>query len=306
MRLYDMVATRTLILSVPGTQNTRELDVETIRAGVRSGEIALDNWAWSPGRNEWMPLAQLPEYAEAALAPAVPAVPAMPVVQAVKVKAVKATPAQTVVPAQVSTAQKASVPAGNRKMAGTYYSKPIQEHHEFPIFKILFFVMGLIIAALVVVNYSMVDQPFRAKLAKTSFSGVQAHAHLGAFVQPNALLVHIIPNSQLNEDNFADFLTALTQSAPRSAFAGRTFSTVGLTSMWLSQYVITSDDWDGFADMSGYTPEEKKQYVLLHLEKPDGTPLFVMLKNETTEESRAREEKAWHELVANFQSHVSS
>ena len=161
-------------------------------------------------------------------------------------------------------------------MAATYYSKPIVEHREFPIFKILFTILGIVIVGLIGVNYFLVDQPFRAALAKTSFSNIQAHAHLGAFAQPNTMLIHIVPNPALTDDNFADFLTALAQSAPRTVIAGKSITTLGLTSKWLSQYVITSDDWDGFADMSGYSLEEKKKYVLEHLEQADGSPIYVV------------------------------
>lgn len=302
-----MVATRTLILAVPGTQETRELELEAIRDGVARGEIALDNWAWSPARNEWLPLAQLPEYAAATSAPEVaspaPVVQAVPVVQQAKAEPVaQAAPVRVAIPAQASVTQQTDAPAANRPMAGTYYSKPIQEHHEFPIFKILFFVLGTLIALLVVVNYYMVDQPLRLKMAKTAFAHVQVHAHLGAFVQPNALLVHILPSKQITDDNFADFLTALTQSAPRTVIAGRTFNTFGLTSEWLSQYIITSDDWDGFADMSGYSLDEKKKYVLEHLKRADGSPVYVVLKNETADVRRAREDKIWAALVAHFHS----
>jgi hypothetical protein len=300
------VLPRTLILAVPGTQDTQELEVESIRASVARGEISPDNWAWSPARNEWLPLAQLPEYAVAPVVPVVPVVQAVPMPVA---RAVSATPvvrvARPTVAAQ-ATPVRVAMPAqatGQGRMAATYYSKPIAEHREFPIFKILFFVLGLVIAGLIGVNYFMVDQPFRDSLATTTFSDVDAHAHLGAFVQPNALLIHVIPSARLNEDNFADFLTALAHSAPRSVIASRPIGTLGLTSKWLSQYVITSDDWGGFADMSGYSAEEKKHYVLLHLERSDGTPLYVVAKNQKPDAREAREEELWKGLVANFSGH---
>jgi hypothetical protein len=300
---------QTLILAVPGTQETHTLDIESIRAAVARGEIALDNWAWSPARNEWLPLVQVPEYAEAPVAPPAPVVEAVPApvaVVAVPVASVvqpaasaQAAPVRVAMPAQ-AVAPQAVMPTGQRKMAATYYSKPIEEHREFPLFKILFTLLGLLIAALIGMNYFMVDQPFRAALAKTAFSNVQAHAHLGAFAQPNVLLIHIMPTAQLNDDNFADFLTALAQSAPRSVIAGKPIDTLGLTSEWFSQYIITSDDWDGFADMSGYSAEQKKHYVLIHLESGDGTPFYVVAKNQDAATRQAREDALWKQLVTNF------
>ena len=301
------VALRTLILAVPGTQDTHELDLASIRAGVSSGEIALDNWAWSPSRGEWLPLAQLPEYLEVPVAAVSVRAPAEPVAVAPDVQAapvaVKAAHVRVATPAQIPAARTVTAQGAPGKMAATYYSKPIEEHREFPIFKILFFILGVVIVGLICVNYFMVDQPFRAALAKTSFSNVQAHAHLGAFAQPNTLLIHIIPNTALNDDNFADFLTALAHSAPRTVIAGKPITTLGLTSKWLSQYVITSDDWDGFADMSGYSLDEKKKFVLTHLERSDGVPIYVVARNQKPDVQRAHEDQAWNQLVTHFDGH---
>jgi len=293
---------QTLFLAVPGTQDTRELGLDDVRNAVARGEITLDNWAWSPTRNEWVPLSQLPEFAPPPVAPAAVAAPA-PAIVPVKVQP-KAAAGRVSMPAQAQAqapARAAAAPVAQMRHAATYYSKPIEEHHEFPIFKILFVVLGLIIASLVGVNYCLVDQPFRQNMAKTSFANVQTHAHLGAFVQPGVLLIHVMPTQDITPDNFADFLTALTQSAPRGAIAGQPFATVGLTSSWLGQYAITAEDWNGFADMSGFTPDQKKDYVLGHLKKIDGTPLFETEKNATPEANAAIEAKVWLRLVNHFQ-----
>jgi hypothetical protein len=294
---------RTVFLAVPGTQNTRELELEAVRSAVAKGEITLDNWAWSPSRNEWVPLSQLPEFAPAPSEPVI--IPAPVKAQAVQAKPVKvqaANPAVRVATqAQAPAARAVAASAAQKGHAATYYSKPIQEHHEFPIFKVLFVVLGVIIAALIGVNYCLVDQPFRQNMAKTPFYGIQTHAHLGAFVQPGVMLIHVIPNAEITSDNFADFLTALTQAAPRSAVVGQPFATIGLTSSWLGQYVITADDWNGFADMSGFTPEEKKEYVLGHLEQMNGDSLIPPIKNETETARRAREDQVWARLVNHFQ-----
>ncbi len=269
-----------------------------MRNAVARGEIALDNWAWSPTRNEWVPLSQLPEFAPAPVAP-VPE-PA-PVIVPVKVQPKAAVRVSMPTQAQVSAARADAVQGAPARHAATYYSKPMEEHHEFPVFKILFVVLGAIIAALVGVNYCLIDQPFRQNMAKTEFANVQTHAHLGAFLQPGVLLIHIMPTEEITPDNFADFLTALTQSAPRGAIAGENFSTIGLTSSWLGQYAITADDWNGFADMSGFTPEQKKDYVLGHLKMVNGDPLFEPEKNATPEANAATEDKVWARLVNHFQ-----
>jgi hypothetical protein len=293
-------AVSTVFLAVPGTQDTRELDLDSVRNAVACGEITLDTWAWSPARNEWVPLAQLPEFA--APAPAEPAriVPVHPV--AVPVKAavnVAATPVRAAAAAAQPSVRSAATDRGGH--AATYYSKPMEEHNEFPIFKILFVVLGLLIAALVGVNYFLVDQPFQKNFSKTAFGKVQAYAHLAAFVQPNVLLIHVMPSDQVNSDNFADLLTALTQSAPRQAIAGKQFSTISLTSAWRGQYAIPAEDWETFADMSGFTPEQKREFVLNHLERINGAPLIENYRNDTPEKRQAREDQVWKQLVSQFQ-----
>lgn len=299
-------APRTLFLAVPGTQETRELDVESVRSAVARGEITLDNWAWSAARNEWVPLSHLPEFAPPAapIAPALPVAPA--VVEPVKIVRVEpkaavkvsAQPARAAVAAPVPSATGTGRKTGH---AATFYSKPMQEHHEFPIFKILFVVLGLLIAALIVVNYFLVDQPYTQKFSKTPFAKVTTYAHLAAFVQPGVLLIHVVPSKEITTDNFADLLTALTQSAPHEALAGHEFSTISLTSAWLGQYAIQADDWKGFADMGGLSPDEKREYVLSHLQRISGAPLYEPGRNETPEKNKQRQEKIWQELVANFQ-----
>jgi hypothetical protein len=296
-------APRTLFLAVPGTQETRQLDLETVRQAVARGEIALDNWAWSAERNEWVPLAHLPEFA----APAEPLPTAPEPIQIVRVEPIPepvvakaAEPARVPIPAQVPPARTVTGPVGRMTHAPTHFTDSIKEHHEFPVFRTLFVVLGVVIAALVAVNYFMVEQPFRANLAKTPFASVQAHAHLGAFVQPGVLLIHILPNKEINADNFADLLTALTQSAPRQAIAGREFTTISLTPAWLGVYAIDAADWQSFADMGGFTPEEKRQFVLDHLERIDGAPLLETFKTDTAAQRQTREDQVWNELVAQF------
>jgi hypothetical protein len=284
----------TLFLAVPGTQETRELPLEAVIQGVASGEIHLDNLAWSPQRKEWVPLSRFPEFA-----PPVPTV-ARAVVPGEPVQVVPRTvDAPKVVVAAAATPVIAKGKKGRH--AATFYSKPLEEPNEFPVFKVLALVLGAIIAMLVTVNYYLVDKPFRISLAQTSFASVQAHAHLGAFVQPNVLLIHVLPSRDINADNFCDLLTALSQMAPHQAIQGFPFNTISLTSQWRGQYLATSDDWKGFATMSGFTPEEKKRYVLSHLKSISGAPLVVPHPNETEAQQQAERDQAWKDVVSHFQ-----
>jgi hypothetical protein len=278
----------TLFLAIPGTQETRELTLESVREGVASGEIHLDNLAWSPQRKQWVPLSQLPEFA-AAVPGVVPAAP------------VPVAPRQVETPKSVVVAAAAPVAAKAGRHAATFYSKPIEEPNEFPVFKVLSLVLGVTITALVLVNYYLVDKPFRLSFARTSFASVQAHAHLGAFVQSTVLLIHVIPSRDINSGDFCDLLTALSQAAPHQALDGFPFKTVSLTSQWRGQYLATIEDWKGFADMSGFTPDEKKRYVLAHLKSISGAPLVVAHPNETGAQQQAERDQAWKDLISQFQ-----
>jgi hypothetical protein len=293
----------TLILAVPGTQETQEWEYNSVRDAVARGEIGLDNWAWSPAANNWLPLAELPEFAPASSTTEVYETPAPG--HTVSPVEVQAEPVAVKVP-QVAAAALVRVAAAPvvgtpNRMPATYYSKPMEESNEFPIFKILFTVLGLVIAALIGVNYFLIDQPYRASLAKTPFVSVPTHAHLGAFIQPDALLIHVFPSRELNSDNFADFLGTLTQCAPAQAFSGHPFTSFSITSAWLGEYMIGAGDWKGFADMAGLSADQKKKYVLDHLETSTGAPLVSYIRKETPSAHAAREAKAWDALVSHFE-----
>ena len=291
---------QTLILAVPGTQETQVLDFQSIRDAVARGEIGLDHWAWCPMQNEWLPLSRHPHFVHVD-----PTVAEEPVVEETAPLAdpepIQAQPVPTPVVVKMQ-AFGGPVVVNPNQLPATYYSKPIEESGEFPIFKTLFFVLALIVAAMVGVNYYLIDQPYHQNLSKTSFASIQTHAHLGAFVQPNALLIHILPSTGINPDNFPDLLMALTQCAPSEAITGIPFASVALTSSWFGQYVISAGDWKGFADMSGLSADQKKEYILNHLERSDGSPLVTYRKKDTPEIRKAHEAQAWNELVAHFQS----
>ncbi len=41
-----------LIISIPGTQETREISREAAIEAIRRGEIGPDHWVWSPSHND--------------------------------------------------------------------------------------------------------------------------------------------------------------------------------------------------------------------------------------------------------------
>ena len=287
---------QTLILAVPGTQETRELDFQSVRDAVARGEIGLDNWAWCPSHNNWLPLAQLPAFATTTevYEEPVPVQPVVPVrvepivVQVPKVAAASAVPVRSAAAPVVGTPN---------RLPATYYSKPVEESHEFPIFKVLFVVLALAVGTVLGGNYYLVDQPYQQSLSQTRYASLQSHAHLAAFVQPDALLIHVFPSAQINADNFADVLATLARCTPSQAFAGKTFTSVSLTSSWRGQYMMSLDDWKA---LPGIPADQQKQYLLSHLETISGTSVVPFVPRESEEAHAARSARIWSDIVAPF------
>jgi hypothetical protein len=286
---------QTLILAVPGTQETRELDFQSVRDAVARGEIALDNWAWCPSHNNWLPLAQLPEFASTTevYEEPVPVQPVVPVRVEPMVVQVPKVAAAPVVPVRAA----APVVGTPNRLPATYYSKPVEESHEFPIFKVLFVVLALAVGTVLGGNYYLVDQPYQQSLAQTRYASLQTHAHLAAFVQPDALLIHVFPSPQINGKNFTDVLSALAKSTPSQAFAGKPFTSVSLTSFWRGQYMMSLTDWKG---LSGSPADQQKDYLLSHIETISGAPLVPFVPRESNEAHTARVAGIWDALVASF------
>jgi hypothetical protein len=309
----------TLILAVPGTQETKEISRAEAIEAIRKGEIPQDNWVWSPSHNDWKQVAELPELNP----PAAPPSTLMPdpppragtlmdskfpgaatttpkTVTAVKV----ATPVaqKVVIPrAAVAPVVAASAPAPSANAAAkTRFSQKMEVKHEFPIFKLLFFIIFLVVGLILWGNYLYVDQPFTNNIAVTQYAEVKPYAHLGAFIQPGALVIHVPPSSVLNSGNMANFLATLARNTPPRPFSSSRYDGVGLTAAWQSQYVFNGEDWQTLGQMTKVTTEERRKFELEHLQLLDGSPLLKIKKDEDPAAVTAAEDKAWQAFVENF------
>jgi hypothetical protein len=294
----------TFILAVPGTQETKELPRQAVLEGIQRGEILPDNWVWSPTHNDWKPLAEIPELQVAP--PVTPPLVSTPVPVAMSAPSpqIAEQAAVPVRPFAVTPRTVANAPAltETQKLARTTYSQPMEIKHEFPYFKVFFAVAFLAVAGLLGANYYLIEQPFSENLATTSFASVPAYAHLGAFTQPGALVIHIPPANGLNEDNFADYLIALAKSTPPRPLTQTPtpFEIVGLTSSWQSQLIFTGPDWQKLAQMGNSSSDDKKLFELEHLAQLTGSPLLYVRKGEDPAAATEAAAKAWKSLVANF------
>ena len=146
-------------------------------------------------------------------------------------------------------------------------------------------VVILALFAVVAVNYQYVDRPLGGNLAQTPFVLVPAHAHLGAFFQRDKLMIHVLPTSELKPDNFADFLFALASSTPPPPFGATQFTVIELTPGWRGAYAFTGDDWQHLAKMTSGTAQDRKDFILEHIDNASGDKLVAANPDAATDKA---------------------
>ncbi len=270
------ISTTTVILAIPGGQETREISIEAAHAAIARGEIEPHHWAWSPHHNDWKQVSELPE---------------------LQLPTVSAKPAPAELPQPRQTTVHVSPAVAKKKTAANHV---VKEEEGFSYFK--FFVVALLVAILAIVgaNYALVDQPLRLNLTQTTFPAVPVHGHLGAFLQPDALVIHLLPDKTVNADNLADFLVALAGSTPHPVLGQTSFTTVGLTRSWTSQYLISGTDWLALGQLVKSSEDEKRKFILTHFSNLTGEPLLVEKKNEDPDAAAQVRAKAWQSLASSL------
>ncbi len=282
----------TFIIAIPGTQDTQELPRGLVLEAIRRGEIGHDHWVWSPSHNDWKQVAEMPELQSSPMASS-----AFTAESALAITASDLT-------AQEAPMERCQVgipdPGVSGRTVRPKSSSSLITKDGSSGFTFLLLIPFLAVAGVIAANYFMVDLPFANNLAMTPFKSVQAYAHLGAFVQPNTLLIHILPTKELNQDNFADLLVAMARSTPSQSFNHKPFDSVGLTSLWQSQYTFSGVDWQKLGQMEGASSADKKKFELAHLEDTNGSPLAYSRKTDNPTAVATRQAKAWQALVAHF------
>jgi hypothetical protein len=282
------IASPNFILSIPGTQDTQELPRGLVLEAIRRGEIGHDHWVWSPSHNDWKQVSEIPELqvspsftAESNLA---------------------GTVADLAADEVLMERREVEIPDAGfpERTVRTKSSSSFKIKDGSSGFKFFFWLPFLAVSGVIAANYFMIDKPFANKLAMTPFKSVQVYAHLGAFVQENALLIHILPAKELTKDDFADLLAAIAKSTPSQPFNHKPFNSVGLTSSWQSQYIFIGADWQKLGQMEGASHDDKKKFELAHFEYTDGSPLAYSRKTDNPIDVARRQNKAWQALVAHF------
>ena len=289
----------TYIMSVPETGENRELTAEQIRAELAQGSISSAYWVWSAEHQDWKQISELPTLWAAPAPAAIPvpvfvppqaeqAAPAvgtttgipLPVkkaavipVAAVKAMPVKAMPRVEPVITPVTVAQPAV-----KKKKPVINTRSIHVEHDagFPWVKFFFEALYIGIAVVIGLNYIVLDKPLNEMLSHTPFVLVPVHAHMGSFVQPNAMVVHLLPTKELSNENLPDFLQTLAASTPTQPFSGNeaAIQIIEMTSGWESEFSMSGDDWRKLAGMTKASTDERRDFISDSLRSISGQPLI--------------------------------
>jgi hypothetical protein len=159
--------------------------------------------------------------------------------------------------------------------------------------------LGVVILLVIAANVLLVSWPYSSAFGKTPSGGISSYAHLGAFVQPNVIVIHIPRSEKITPDNITDVLVDVARSTPINQITNDNFDRVALTSGWASQYSFSGLDWKHLAGMKQNSALARRDVILQDGVDAGGQPLL----GESTLNDQAREAKraaAWAAFVENF------
>jgi hypothetical protein len=159
--------------------------------------------------------------------------------------------------------------------------------------------LGVLILLVLAGNYLLVDQPLTSNLAKTHYSGVTVYAHLGAFMQPNVLVIHIPPSASVTPETLTDFLVTLAHSTPDSPLTGEPFARVALTSGWTGQYSFSGYSWKELGDMANQSEDQRKEDIMTRMDYANGQSILPE-STMNQEAQQAQRDVIWGAFVAQF------
>jgi hypothetical protein len=335
----DLLPVERLILHVKGTEaETKELPKQAVRTALSQGQITHSQLIWSPGENTWKQVREMPGLLPTQkLAPVparlvvdaiLPESPVNPVARAAdsasphvrvatesgavpkvrvatasasgSVPKVWAAPASGAPPRVKVASASAAAPVVPVQVSSTRSLEVKDEDGAHPL-KWVCIGLGILIAVVLAGNYLVVDRPLVSDLSASSYSSVPVYAHLGAFMQPNVLVIHLPHSSAINPDNFADFLVALAHSTPESPLTHDVFDRIALTSGWTAQYSFSGYSWKQLGDMAHDDANARKDFLMSNLGDASGQSLLP----ESTLNAQAQEatrERVWKTFVSRFAS----
>jgi hypothetical protein len=287
----------TYTVAIPGTEQTQVLSRQGVLDALAKGDLSPAHWVWSPKDEDWKPISQIPELQPKRSflpplqpGPIVPAATSTAPLGPVKLQPMELPP--------VVLHKEKEQPKKKKKVKPRPSRDPNRE--RVPIFQILFGFLFLAVAGVIGLNYELVDKPFDGDVAKSPFVLTAVHAHLGNFVQPGRLVIHVLSVPGVDEKNLADFLFTLAKSTPAQPFNHQPFETVALTPAWNDEYVLNGADWHRLGQMDAASPEQRKNFLLDHVEDAARHPLLEDSKALGMADMATARTKAWQELAADL------
>ena len=197
----------------------------------------------------------------------------------------------------VTTASRPSAEPAQGVASGNLVIK--EDHGPHPL-KWICIVLGVLILGALAVNYFLVSRSLTSGMSETPYANVMVYAHLGAFVQPNVVVIHVPASSALSEANLTDFLVTLAQNTPTMPLSHNLYERVALTSGWTGTYTITGYAWKELGDMGKDDESQRKEFLLDSLANAAGEPLMPSDSSLNDQTLQARRDQVWKEFVAQF------
>lgn len=323
-----------LILHVKGTEDqTTELPRQVVRAAIAQGQLTHSQLIWSTDHNAWKQVRELPHLLPSQkLAPAptprpraatgalpkvaahqtgtVPRVAtgALPKVAAYQTGAVPrvatgALPKVAAAPQHQTDASPhvtVTSPSARPAQTASGHYREVEEDDGIQWGKWACLGLGIVVLAMIGMNYQLVDRPLVSSLSTTPYANVTVHAHLGGFMQPGALVIHIAPSPSLTASNMTHFLAILAHGTPASPLSGNPYERVSLTSGWTSQYTISGHAWKEFGRMGQEEEAQRKEFLLDQMQDAEGRPLITPNPALDDDARQAVRDKVLATFVQNF------
>jgi hypothetical protein len=297
-----------LILHVKGTESeTKQLPKEVVRTGISKGDITHSQLIWNPAESTWKQVREMPHLLPSQkLAPAIPVSSRQAKAIAPKATAVAVAVARTpsLAEATVATPKTGNIPKMRARAAEPVLVRStgeleVKHASEFHPVKWVCIALGIFILVVIGGNYFFVNQPMAERLSKTRYARVPVYVHLGAFLQPNVLVIHIRSNRIITPENLGDFLVTLAANTGRNPMNSHLFERVALTSGWTAQYSFSGADWKQLGTMAQAGDDAQQGFLMSQMDNASGQ---VLLPESTLNPAlqAAKRDEVWSNFLAHF------
>jgi hypothetical protein len=161
-------------------------------------------------------------------------------------------------------------------------------------------VLGLLIAAVVGTNYFLVDKPLVSGLSETRYGIIPVYAHLGAFVQPNVVVIHLPKSSSIIPSNLTKVLVEIARNTPKNPVTHQAFGRVALTNSWTAQYSFSGSDWEKLSQMTRESSDSDREDFIMETMGDAGGQSLMPESTLNEDLLKAKREEIWNKFVQNF------